>query len=145
MAFVNRSFNSFSTLFIKENDMLFKVKKALEVAVSHRLNLPYESKCQNDHGHNLLITVYCQAHNLNESGMVVDFTEIKRIVHGQLDHQCLNDIEGIGWVKTQDSGVCLKKNPTAERLAEWIYMQIDSCYRVDVQESTGNTATYEEE
>ena len=126
--------------------MVFKVKKTMEVAVSHKLDLPYESKCQNDHGHNLLITVYCSTHELNESGMVVDFTEIKRIVHGQLDHHCLNDIEGVGFEYSRDlAPLRILRNPTAERLAEWIYMQVPNCYRVDVQESTGNIATYEEE
>jgi len=125
---------------------MFKVKKTLEVAVSHKLNLPYISACNRNHGHSLLITVYCSAEELNENGMVVDFTEIKRVVHGQLDHQYLNDIEGVGWdsaTKTPLNQGGL--NPTAERIARWICMQIPSCYRVDVQESTGNMATYEEE
>ena len=36
-------------------------------------------------------------------------------------------------------------NPTAENLAYWICQQIDTCYKVTVQESEGNTATYEED
>lgn len=124
--------------------MIFKVKKTMELAVSHKLDLPYESPCSRNHGHSLLITVYCAAHKLNENGMVIDFTEIKKIVHGQLDHRYLNDIEGLSWEQA-GAGRILHMNPTAERLAEWIYMQIDSCYRVDVQESIGNVATYEEE
>jgi len=45
-----------------------------------------------------------------------------------LDHTCLNHIVDF--------------NPTAENLAYWICMQIASCYRVDVQESRDNKATY---
>ncbi|MCI8998821.1 MAG: hypothetical protein HFJ95_07500 [Muribaculaceae bacterium] len=33
-------------------------------------------------------------------------------------------------------------NPTAENIARWICEQIPHCYRVDVQESEGNTASY---
>lgn len=120
---------------------MFKIKKTIEVAISHKLKLPYDSPCQGDHGHNLIITVYCAFNYLNESSMVVDFAEIKRIVHGQLDHKCLNDIEGFGW-EMQEVGGRVEFNPTAERLAEWICMQIPKCFQVDVQESTGNIATY---
>ena len=34
-------------------------------------------------------------------------------------------------------------NPTAENIARWICEQIPHCYRVDVQESEGNVASYE--
>jgi len=133
---------------------MFTVQKTLEVAISHSLTLPYDSPCERDHGHNLIITVFCQADELNENNMVIDFTEIKRVVHGRLDHQCLNRLEGIGfeWVNSHnftpeggDPPIKKLRNPTAERLAKWICMQIESCYRVDVQESTGNVATYEED
>lgn len=128
---------------------MFEVKKTLEIAVSHKLTLPYDSPCERDHGHNLIITVYCRSGHLNDSGMVVDFAVIKKAVHGQLDHQCLNDIEGIGFVLDREFIATVDEmpkkillNPTAERLAEWICMLIPTCYRVDVQESTGNVATY---
>jgi len=119
---------------------MFKIKKTFEVAISHKLNLSYESPCQRDHGHNLRISVWCVSEELNENGMVIDFTEIKKLVHDQLDHRCLNEIKGLGWEHRENCTV--QKNPTAERIAKWICMQIDKCYRVDVQESTGNVATY---
>jgi len=119
---------------------MYEVSKRMEIAIAHRLNLLYESKCCNIHGHNLIVVVYCRAEKLNDSGMVVDFTEIKRKIHGQLDHKYLNEIEEIGWRKDGDSRTSL--NPTAERLAEWICNQIVHCYKVTVQESEGNIATY---
>jgi len=108
---------------------MYYVKKTMEISAAHQLQLDYESKCNNLHGHNWVITVYCRAEELNANGMVVDFTEIKRIVKDRLDHQVLNDI--------------LPFNPTAENMARWICDQVPHCYRVDVQESRGNIATYE--
>ena len=132
---------------------MYKIKKTFEIAVSHRLNLPYDSPCKRDHGHNISITVYCASRELNPEGMVIDFTEIKKVVHGQLDHRCLNNIEGLGYEirepqfdpSKQYEKKRIELNPTAERLAKWIFMQIDNCYRVDVQESVGNVAVYEDE
>jgi 6-pyruvoyltetrahydropterin/6-carboxytetrahydropterin synthase len=73
--------------------------------------------------------VHCRAEQLNEDGMVVDFTRIKEAVMARLDHQNLNEI--------------LPFNPTAENMARWICEQIPHCFRVEVQESEGNTAIYE--
>lgn len=108
---------------------MYYVTKTLEISAAHRLELDYESKCVNLHGHNWIVTVYCRARELNANGMVTDFTHIKRTVTDRLDHACLNDI--------------LPFNPTAENIARWICDNVENCYRVDVRESEGNTATYE--
>ena len=108
---------------------MFIVKKRMEIAGAHRLNLNYESKCANLHGHNWIVTVWCKSQTLDANGMVIDFTHIKREVQEKLDHKFLNDV--------------VPFNPTAENIAKWVYNQIPNCYRVSVQESEGNVATYE--
>lgn len=108
---------------------MFYVKKTLEISASHKLDLNYESKCHNLHGHNWIITVYCKSEKLNDVGMVVDFTRIKEEIVKRLDHQYLNEK--------------LPFNPTAEHIAEWVQKQIPNCYKVEVQESEGNVASYE--
>ena len=110
---------------------MFIVKKRMEIAGAHRLNLNYESKCANLHGHNWIVTVWCKSQTLNDNGMVMDFTHIKREVQDKLDHKFLNDV--------------VPFNPTAENIAKWVCEQIPNCYRVSVQESEGNVATYERE
>jgi 6-pyruvoyltetrahydropterin/6-carboxytetrahydropterin synthase len=110
---------------------MYYIQKKIEVSASHRLVLDYESKCTRLHGHNWIITIYCRASQLNSNGMVVDFTEVKRKIKGQLDHQCLNDV--------------LSFNPTAENIARWCTEQIPECYKAVVQESEGNIAAYEVE
>jgi 6-pyruvoyltetrahydropterin/6-carboxytetrahydropterin synthase len=108
---------------------MYTVTKRLEVSGAHCLSLPYESKCTNLHGHNWVIEVTCKRDTLDENGMVVDFTKIKDVVM-QLDHAFINDVVHV--------------NPTAENIAKWIHDQIPYCTKVSVQESEGNTATYED-
>ena len=110
---------------------MFIVKKRMEIAGAHRLNLNYDSKCANLHGHNWIVTVWCKSQTLDANGMVMDFTHIKREVQDKLDHKFLNDV--------------VPFNPTAENIAKWVCEQIPNCYRVSVQESEGNVATYERE
>lgn len=109
---------------------MYTVTKRMEIAGSHRLDLPYESKCGNLHGHNWIVTVSCRSETLNDSGMVMDFTHIKRAIHDRLDHGNLNEM--------------LDFNPTAENIARWICERIPHCFRVSVQESEGNEAIYEQ-
>lgn len=107
---------------------MYYISKKFEIAGSHRLILNYESKCSQTHGHNWIVTVYCKAETLNENGMVCDFSVIKEKIHSYLDHKDFNEL--------------LPFNPTAENIARWICDRIPHCYKVDVQESEGNTATY---
>lgn len=108
---------------------MFYVSKRMEIAGSHRLELDYPSKCSELHGHNWIVTVHCKARELNQNGMVVDFTKIKEMVHAKLDHKNLNEV--------------LNFNPTAENIAVWICSQVPYCYRVEVQESEGNVVVYD--
>ena len=115
---------------------MYKVSKRMEIAGSHQLRLNYESKCENLHGHNWIVTVYVQAETLDLNGMVIDFTTLKERIHGKLDHKHLNDVVEI--------------NPTAENIAFWIACEVDQirplgakCYKVEVQESEGNVAIWE--
>lgn len=110
---------------------MYTVVKRMEVSAAHSLNLSYRSKCESLHGHNWIITVYCRARELNEDGMVIDFSRIKQVVKGQLDHRNLNEV--------------LPFNPTAENMARWICDQLPGCFKVEVQESEGNIAIYEKD
>ena len=110
---------------------MYTVIKRMEVSAAHRLHLSYASKCENLHGHNWIITVYCRSRQLNANGMVVDFGHIKEVVMGSPDHKNLNDV--------------LSTNPTAENIAQWVCERIPTCFKVEVHESEGNTVVYEKD
>ena len=100
---------------------MYTVIKRMEISASHSLKLSYRSKCENLHGHNWIITVYCRSEVVNEDGMVVDFTH----------HRNLNEVVSF--------------NPTAENIARWVCEQIPTCFKVEVRESEGNTVIYEKD
>ena len=108
---------------------MYYVCKRLEISSAHALNLSYESKCEELHGHNWIVKIYCKSETLNADGMVTDFTHIKRDIAGALDHKNLNNV--------------LDFNPTAENIARWICDHVANAYRVEVWESEMNMAAYE--
>ena len=110
---------------------MYYIEKTFEISASHQLALSYPSKCCQLHGHNWKITVYCRSRELNKDGMVIDFSEVKKLIKKPLDHQNLN--------------LVLPFNPTAENIAQWITEQIPECYKARVQESDGNVAIYEKD
>jgi 6-pyruvoyltetrahydropterin/6-carboxytetrahydropterin synthase len=70
-----------------------------------------------------------RSEKLNADGMILDFDHIKKRLIERLDHKILNDV--------------VPFNPTAENLAKFIFDEFAPfCYRVDVEESEGNTASY---
>lgn len=107
---------------------MYYIKKTIEISACHHLSLSYESKCSRLHGHNWIVTIYCKTKELNQDGMVCDFTHVKQLIQEKLDHNNLNEVFDF--------------NPTAENIAHWIVGIVPHCYRADVQESENNIAIY---
>ena len=110
---------------------MYYVCKRLEISAAHSLMLSYESKCEDLHGHNWIVKIYCKSETLNKDGMVTDFTLIKKKITHALDHKFLNDV--------------LPVNPTAENIARWICDNTPNAYKVEVWESEMNMAAYEKD
>ena len=93
------------------NAHMFEVRVTADFAAAHFLR-DYNGKCENLHGHNYKVYAHVKGPELNEGGMLLDFTKLKsalREVCKQLDHTNLNDL------------VVFDQNPSAERIAMYIY------------------------
>ncbi|MBO7626125.1 MAG: 6-carboxytetrahydropterin synthase, partial [Paludibacteraceae bacterium] len=64
---------------------MYTIRKRIEISAAHSLKTTYESQCNKLHGHNWIITISCRSKELNENGMVEDFTAIKSMLHRTLD------------------------------------------------------------
>jgi 6-pyruvoyltetrahydropterin/6-carboxytetrahydropterin synthase len=91
---------------------MFQVSVEETFSSGHALR-GYKGKCENVHGHNYRVQVTLQGPQLDSIGLLVDFTELKRVLRGiisGLDHQFLNDLDAFKTV-----------NPSAENLAKYFY------------------------
>ena len=101
--------------------------KRLEFCYGHRL-LDYDGVCKHPHGHNATVEVDVRTDRLDDRNMVVDFSDIKRVIKGwidrELDHKMIlrQDDPLVGPLRTLGEPMyLLESNPTVERIARLIY------------------------
>ena len=106
---------------------MFSVTRELTFCYGHRL-LEYNGKCKHLHGHNGRAVITLAAPNLDELGMVVDFTRLKRVVGAWIDetfdHKMIlhRDDPVLPFLRQQGEPVCVVDcNPTAENIARLIF------------------------
>lgn len=106
---------------------MFQVTKEIRFCYGHRL-LQYDGKCRYLHGHNGRAVISLAANQLDSLGMVVDFSQIKRVVGAwidtHLDHRMIlhKDDPVLPTLKLQGEPVFLVDvNPTAENIAKLIF------------------------
>lgn len=106
---------------------MFEIVKSVSFCYGHRL-LNYVGPCQHLHGHNAKVDVMLASDELDDRGMVVDFSDIKAVIKGwideTLDHTMLlcKDDPMVEVFKAQgEKFYLMDDNPTAENIAKLIY------------------------
>jgi len=89
---------------------MLKVIKTFEFCAGHFLP-GYPGICKKNHGHNFKLEVGVCCKQLDELGMILDFSILKTMVNevviDKLDHEWLNGVEGL-------------EQPTCENMVLWI-------------------------
>ena len=131
---------------------IFTITREIDVPIGHRL-MKHFGKCAFCHGHNIKCKVEIGSLTLNSNDMVMDFHDLDKFLkemlakwdHGMLlnsNDPMIKDHQNV--VKFYDS------DPTAERMAEYIYLTLLSHLpagvdpiRVTVFENDKSSATYQ--
>ena len=133
---------------------MYTVTKEISFCYGHRL-LDYDGKCANLHGHTARAVIRLEAEQLDAQGMVVDFSEIGRVVddwiNAQLDHTMLlhrNDPFLPAMQAASERVYIMDTNPTAENIARLIYTQVKTAgynvVEVTLWETESAGASYRE-
>ena len=107
-----------------------RLEKTFRFEAAHWLpHVPEGHKCGRMHGHSFKVTIIVEGEVNKQTGWVIDYGVIKEAfapIAAQLDHYCLNEIDGL-------------ENPTSEILAKWIWDKIIAplpwLYEVAIEET----------
>lgn len=106
---------------------MYAIKCVVEFAYGHRL-LDYEGPCKYLHGHNGKAVFELAADELDQRGMVADFSEVKRRLNSwikeNLDHRMVlsRDDPLLETLTEMNEPVyVIDENPTAENIARLLY------------------------
>jgi 6-pyruvoyltetrahydropterin/6-carboxytetrahydropterin synthase len=120
---------------------MFEVSIKSHFSAAHHLK-GYAGACAAFHGHNWEIEVFLRGCDLDDTGILVDFRDLKvaiGTVLDDIDHADLNEVEAFK-----------EQNPTSENIARFLYGELSSklnCDRynitkISVHETPGTTASY---
>jgi 6-pyruvoyltetrahydropterin/6-carboxytetrahydropterin synthase len=115
-----------------------KITQAFSFEAAHFLpHVAPTHRCRAMHGHSYRVELKLEGPIDPVTGFVIDFFDIEAAfgpLLAQLDHHCLNEIEGL-------------ENPTAENIAVWIWERtktlLPQIARVTVFETKDSYAEYE--
>ena len=91
---------------------IYEVKIITDFSAAHNLR-NFRGKCENLHGHNWKVEVVLRGRELDDSGVLVDFKEVKdatREVLNEVDHHYLNDLPFFR-----------EHNPSSENIARYLF------------------------
>src|SRR5437867_9593965 len=95
--------------------MRVRLTKDFSLEAAHTLpHAPEGHKCRRMHGHSYVIAVSVEGPVEADTGWLYDHAEINEAMKPlieQLDHRCLNEIEGL-------------ENPTVENLCAWFWKRL---------------------
>lgn len=131
---------------------MYSVTKRIEFCYGHRL-LDYDGICKHPHGHNAVAEIEVRTGGLDDREMVVDFSDIKRVVKGwidrELDHKMIlrHDDPLVKPLQALNEPIyLLDSNPTVERIARLIFEKTRELgipvVRVQVWETPSSFTSY---
>jgi 6-pyruvoyltetrahydropterin/6-carboxytetrahydropterin synthase len=94
---------------------MYELKIITEFSAAHNLR-NFRGKCEALHGHNWKVEVVLSGKDLDDSGVVLDFAEVKSAtseIISEIDHRYLNDLPFF-----------VENNPSSENIARYIFHRL---------------------
>ncbi len=131
---------------------MYSVTKEVHFCYGHRL-LNHQGKCRHLHGHNATAVIRLEAGELDELGMVCDFSDIgdfvKAWIERTIDHNMLlHEADPVlpGLQAAGERVYVMRSNPTAENIARLIFDQVTEggypVVEVSIYETDSALASY---
>ncbi|RIW35071.1 6-carboxytetrahydropterin synthase QueD [Bacillus salacetis] len=104
---------------VPEHPFSYELNKDFQFAAAHFIPSESAGKCRKIHGHTYFANVTIGGDELDDSGFLFNFAEIKKLIHDRFDHTILNEDPLFSEHP--------ERYPTTEVMAEIIYGIIQDC------------------
>jgi 6-pyruvoyltetrahydropterin/6-carboxytetrahydropterin synthase len=123
----------------------FELNKDMQISAAHFIPKEEAGSCSQVHGHTYTVNLTIAGDTLDSCGFLVNFSTLKKVVHGKYDHTLLND-------HPEFSSEDAYSIPTTEVVAKVIYEKVDKylstisnrpyCVQVFVRETPTSYCVY---
>ncbi|MDX8365685.1 6-carboxytetrahydropterin synthase QueD [Cytobacillus sp. IB215665] len=69
----------------------FELNKDMQFAAAHFVPHDEAGKCRELHGHTYFVNITIAGDDLDHTGFLVNFQQVKKLIHGKFDHTVIND------------------------------------------------------
>lgn len=91
----------------------FELNKDFNFSAAHFIPNEDAGKCMRTHGHTYFVNLTIAGDELDHNGFLVNFSELKQLIHDRYDHYLLNDLSDFQDVV-----------PSTEQVAQTIYQLV---------------------
>lgn len=74
-----------------KHNFMYELNKDFNFAAAHFVPSEKAGKCADVHGHTYFVNVTVAGNELDDTGFLVNFQQIKKLVHDRYDHTLMND------------------------------------------------------
>lgn len=124
----------------------YELNKDMQIAAAHFIPHEAAGQCANMHGHTYFVNITVAGDELDDSGFLINFQQLKKLIHNRFDHTLMNDHTDV-FSNTQ-----AEHFPTTEvvarKIAEIVQQHLDTlpnkptCVQVFVRESPTSYVVY---
>ncbi|GGB00606.1 6-carboxytetrahydropterin synthase [Macrococcus hajekii] len=97
------------------HNYIFELNKDMNFSSAHYIPDERAGACARVHGHTYFLNLTIGGNELDELGFLINFSELKQLIHGRFDHQLLNELPELAG-----------RIPSTEKMAELIHELVQS-------------------
>ncbi|AST91451.1 MULTISPECIES: 6-carboxytetrahydropterin synthase QueD [Sutcliffiella] len=124
----------------------YELNKDMQIAAAHYIPTVSAGKCRQVHGHTYFINVTVAGNELDDSGFLVNFQILKKLLHDKYDHTVLNDHKEV--FSDEDSNHFPTTEVVARKMWETIEQHLQTlpnsptCLQIFVRETPTSYCIY---
>ncbi|GAA4714340.1 6-carboxytetrahydropterin synthase QueD [Brevibacillus fulvus] len=124
----------------------YELNKDFQFAAAHYVPSELAGKCSRVHGHTYFVNLTIAGNELDQTGFLVDFSAVKKLIHDRFDHTLLN--EHAAFFSDEDPARFPTTEIVAKTIGELIQAYLDQtenkpkCVQVFLRETPTSYVVY---